>query len=153
MPNRKSRRSKKRTLKQESPAGSNRSSGPSKVDCQELEARMASPVPSREASVDCSKMSLNGDVQDPEHIDLEQEQVSKVVRNALQNHDQMDSGRRYYLLTTIHEATHQGHRALPKLVWNPACIADMMSDDLDVTEVVVLDHIMSILKLGSTISR
>ena len=43
MPNRKSHRSKKRTLKQESPATSNGSSGPSKVDHQELEAGMASP--------------------------------------------------------------------------------------------------------------
>ena len=30
-------------------------------------------------------------------------------------------------------------------MWNPASIADMMSDDLDVTEVVVLDHITAIL--------
>ena len=33
-------------------------------------------------------------------------------------------------------------------MWNPACIADMMSDNLDVTEVVVLDHIMAILYVG-----
>ena len=130
------------------PSQIERSSGPSKVDCQELEARMASPVPSREALVDCSKVSLNGDVQDPEHIDLGQEQVSKVVRNPLQNHDRMDSGRRYCLLTMIHEATHQGHRALQKPMGNPASIANMMSDDLDVTEAVVLDHIMAILYIG-----
>ena len=43
--------------------------------CQELEAGMASPVPSRETSVDCSEVSSNGDVQNPEHIDLRQEQV------------------------------------------------------------------------------
>ena len=73
----------KRTLKRESPARSNGSSGPFKVDHQELKARMASPVPSREASVDHSEVSLNGDVQDPEHIDLGQEQVSEVVRNPL----------------------------------------------------------------------
>ena len=30
-------------------------------------------------------------------------------------------------------------------MWNPASITDMMSDDLDVTEVVVLDHITAIL--------
>ena len=91
---------------------------------------------------------LNGDVQDPEHIDLGQEQVSKVVRDPLQNHDRMDSGRRYCLLTTIHEATHQGHRTLLKPMWNPASIADMMSDNLDITEAVVLDHIMAILHMG-----
>ena len=68
MPKRRSHRSKKRTLKQESPARSNGSSGPSEADCQELKTRMASPVPSREASV--SEVSSNGDVQDPEHIDL-----------------------------------------------------------------------------------
>ena len=105
MPNRKSHRSKKRNLKQESTARSNGSSGPSEVDHQELEARMVSPMPSREASVDHSEVSLNGDVQDPEHIDLGQE-VSKVVRNPDQNHDRMDSGRRYCLLTMIHETTH-----------------------------------------------
>ena len=33
-------------------------------------------------------------------------------------------------------------------MWNPAGIADMMSDDLDVTEVVILDHIMTILYVG-----
>ena len=107
-----------------------------------------SPVPRREALVNCSKVSLNRDVQDPEHIDLGQEEVSEVVRNPLQNHDRMDSVKRYCLLTTIHEATHQGHRALSKPMWNPASIASMMSDDLDITEAVVLDHIMAILYVG-----
>ena len=105
MPNRKSHGSKKRTLKQESPARSNRSSGPSEVDCQELEARTASPMPSREALVDHSQVSLIGDVQDPEHIDQGQEQVSEMVRNLPQNNNRMHSGRRYCLLTTINKAT------------------------------------------------
>ena len=126
----------------------NRSSGPSKVNHQELEAGPASHVPSREASVDHSEVSSNGEVQDPEHIDLRQEQVRGTVRNPLQNHDRMDSGRRYCLLTMIHEATHRGCRALLKLMWNPASIAEMMGDDLDVTEVVVLDHITAILYVG-----
>ena len=146
MPN--SHRRKKRTPKQESPAGSNGSSEPSEVDHQELKARTASPVPSREALVDCSEVSLNGDVQDPEHINLGQEEVSEVVRNPLQNHDGMDSGRRYCLLTTIHKATHRGCRALLKPMWIPASIADIMSDDLDVTELVVLDRITAILYIG-----
>ena len=81
---------------------------------------MASPMPSREASVNLSKVSSNGDVQDPEHIDLRQEQVRKAVRNPLQNHDRMDSGRRSCLQIRIHESTHQGCRALPKPMWNPA---------------------------------
>ena len=148
MPNRKSHRSKKRTLKQESPATSNGSSGPSKVDHQELEAGMASPVPSREALVDRFKVYSNGDVQDPEPINLSQEQVREAVRNPLWNHDRMDSGRRYCLLMMIHEATCQGRRALSKPMWNPASIADMMSDDLDITEAVVLDHITAILYVG-----
>ena len=139
---------KRRTLQQESPARLNGSSGPSKVDCQEPKARMASPVPSREASVDHSEVSLSGDVQDPEHTNLGQEQVSEVVWNALQNHDRMDSGRRYCLLTTIHKTTHRGCRALLKPMLNPACIADMISDDLDITEAVVLDHITAILYVG-----
>ena len=105
-------------------------------------------MPSREASVDCSKVSSNGDVQDSEPINLDQEQVTEAVRNTLQNHDRMDSGRRYCLLMMIHEATHQGCRSLLKPMWNPASIVDMMSDDLDVTEAVVLDHITAILYVG-----
>ena len=114
---------------------------------------MVFPVPSRETSVDHSKVSSNGDVQDPEPINLSQEQVREAVRNPLQSHDRMDSGRRYCLLTIINEATHQGHRALPKPIWNPTGIADMVSDDLDVIEAVVLDHITAIFYIhGSMIS-
>ena len=148
MPNRKSHRGRRKTPKQESLAQSNGSSGPSEVDSHELEAKATSPMPSREASVDYSKASLIGNVQGLKHIDQEQEQVSEIVRSPLQNHDRMDSGRRYCLLTTVHEATHQGCRALLKPMWNPASITDMMSDNLDITEVVVLDHIMAILYVG-----
>ena len=105
-------------------------------------------MPSREALVDHYKVSLIGDIQDPEHVDQGQKQVNKIVRDPLQNHDRTNSGRRYCLLTTIHEATDRGCRALSKPMWNPASIADMMSDDLDVTEVVVLDHITAILYIA-----
>ena len=54
--------------------------------------------------MDHSEVSSNGDVPDPEHIDLRQE-VREAVRNPIQNHVRMDSGREYCLLTTIHEAT------------------------------------------------
>ena len=111
MPNRKSHRGRRRTLKRESLAQLNRCSGPSKVDSHELKAKATSPMPSREASVDHSEVSLIGDVQSLEHINQEKEQVSEIVRSSLQNHDRMDSGRRYCLLNTIHEATHQGHKA------------------------------------------
>ena len=57
----------------------------------------------------------------------------------------MNSGRRYCLLITVHEATKRGCWALPKLKWNPANITDMMRDDLDVIEAVILDHIATIL--------
>ena len=33
-------------------------------------------------------------------------------------------------------------------MWNPASIMDMMSDDLDIMEAVVLDHIIAILYVG-----
>ena len=33
-------------------------------------------------------------------------------------------------------------------MWNPSSIIDMVSDDLDITEVVVLDHITAILYVG-----
>ena len=148
MPNRKSHRGKRRTPKQESSAQPNESSGQTEADSQELGSKATSPMPSREALVDCSEVSLIGDIQDPEHIDQGEEKVSEVVRNPLQNHDRMDSGRRYCLLTTIHEATHQGCRALSKPMWNPASIADMMSDNQDITEAVVLEHITAILYVG-----
>ena len=148
MPNRKSHRGRRKTPKRESLAQLNRSSGPSKVDSHELKAKATSPMPSREVLVDCSEASLIGDVQSLEHVDQEQEQVSEIVRSPLQNHDRMDLGRRYCLLTTIHEATCQGCRALLKPMWNPASIADMMSYDLDITEAVVLDHITAILYVG-----
>ena len=60
MPNRRSHRSKKRTPKRESPARSNGSLGPSEADRQELKAEVVSPMPSREALVDHSKVSSNG---------------------------------------------------------------------------------------------
>ena len=105
-------------------------------------------MPSREALVNHSEASLIGDIQSLEHVDQEQEQVSKIVRSPIQNHDRVDSGRRYCLLTTIHEATCRGCRALSKPMWNYASIIDMMSDDLDITEAVVLDHISAILYVG-----
>ena len=103
---------------------------------------------SREASVDHFEAYLIGDMQSLEDINQEQEQVSEIVMSLLQNHDRMGSGRRYYLLITVHEATHQGCRALLKPMWNPASIVDMMSDDLDITEAVVLNHIMATLYIG-----
>ena len=33
-------------------------------------------------------------------------------------------------------------------MWNPASIIDMMSDDLDIMEAVVLDHITAIFFIG-----
>ena len=116
MPNRRSHRGRRRTPKWQSPAQSNGSSGPSEVDSHELEAKAASPIPSRKASVDCSKAHLIGNIQSLEHIDQEQEQVNKIIRSPLQNYDQMDSGRRYCMLTTIHEATCRGCRALSTLL-------------------------------------
>ena len=118
------------------------------MDSHELEAKAALPMLSREASVDCFEASLIGDVQSLEDVNQEQEQVSEIVRSPLQNHDRMDSGRRYCLLITVHDTICRGCRTLLKPMWNPASIADMMSDDLDVTEVVVLDHIMAILYIG-----
>ena len=144
--------------KRQSPTGSNPSSHRSEAGCSEvghseasyleLEAERASPVPSREASEDRSEAASDGRIQDRGHFDFQQDQVDEVVRNPLQNHDRMDSGRRYCLLITVHEATWRGCRALPKAKWNPAGIVDMMRDDLDVMEVVILNHIAAILYVG-----
>ena len=122
--------------------------GHSKSSYLELEADRASPVPSKEASEDCLEVASDGGIQDQGHFNFQQDQVDEVVRNPLQNHDRMDSGRRYCLLITVHEATRRGCQALPKAKWNPAGIVDMMRDDLDVTEVVILDHIATILFVG-----
>ena len=146
MSNRKSCRGRGKTPEKESLAQSNGSSGPSKVDNHELKAKATSPMPSREALVDCSEASLIGDVQSLEHIDQEQEQVSEIEVHF--RIDRMDSGRRYCLLTNVHEATCWGCRALLKPMWKPTSITDMMSDDLDITEAAVLDHITAILYVG-----
>ena len=127
--------------------------GHSKARCSEaiyleLEAERASPVPSREASEDHSEAASDGGIQDQGHFNFQQDQVDEVVRSPLQNHDRMDSGRRYCLLITVHEATRRGHRALSKAKWNPAGIVDMMRDDLDVTELMILNHIAAILYVG-----
>ena len=48
-------------------------------------------MPSRDASVDQTKVSSNGDLQDPELINPGHIQAQEVVRNPLQNHDRMES--------------------------------------------------------------
>ena len=163
MPNKRSGKGKRRTPKRQSPMGSNPSSHCSKTGCSEaghsevghseasyleLEAQRASPVPSREASEDRSEVASDGGIQDQGHFNFQQDQVDEVVRNPLQNHDRMDSGRRYCLLITVHKATRKGCQALPKVKWNPAGIVDMIRDDLDVMEAVILDHIAAILYVG-----
>ena len=114
MPNKKSHRGRRRTPERESLTQLNGSSGPSKVDSHELEAKATSSMPSREASLDCFEASLIGNMQSLEDVNQEQEQVSEIVRSLFQNRDRMDSGRRYCLLITVHEATCQGRRALSK---------------------------------------
>ena len=79
--------------------------GHSKVNCFELGAKRASPVPSREASEDCSGVAHDREIPDQGHFESCQEQIDKVIWRPLQNHDRMDSGRRYCLLITVHEAT------------------------------------------------
>ena len=101
--------------------------GHSEANHFKLKAKRASPVPSREASEDCSGVADQG------HFDSHQEQIDEVIWRPIQNHNRMNSGRRYCLLITVNEATKRGCLALPKLKWNPTNIADMMEDDLDVT--------------------
>ena len=163
MPNKRSQKNKRRTPKRQSPMGLNPSSHHSKTGYSEaghsegrcsdagnleLEAERVSPVPSREASEDHSEVTSDGGIQNQGHFNFQQDQVDEVVRNPLQNHDRMDSGRRYCLSITAHEATRGGCWALPKVKWNPAGIVDMMRDDLDVMEVVILNHIATILYVG-----
>ena len=135
------------------PSSRHSKTGHSKARCSEasyleLKAGRASPVPSREASEDHSEVTSDGGIQDQGHFNFQQDQVDEVVRNPLQNHDRMDSGRRYCLLITVHEATRRACQALPKAKWNPAGIVNMMRGDLNVTEAVILDHIAAILYVG-----
>ena len=102
-------------------------------------------MPSREASEDCSGVAYDREIPDQGHFDSHQEQIDKVIQRPLQNHDCMNSRRRYCLLITVHEATKRGCWALPKSKWNPTNIAGMMKDDIDVTEAVILNHIAAIL--------
>ena len=127
--------------------------GCSKARCSKasylyLKAERGAPVPSREASEDCSEVTSDGGIQDQGCFNFQQDEVDDVVRNPLQNHDRIDSGRRYCLLITVHEATRRGCQALPRVKWNPAGIVNMMRDDLDVMEVVILNHIVTILYVG-----
>ena len=109
--------------KRQSSTGSNPSSHHSKTGCSEaghskarcseasyleLEAERASPVPSREASDDHSEAASDGGIQNQGYFNFQQDQVDEVVRNPFQNHDRMDSRRRYCLLITVHEATRRG---------------------------------------------
>ena len=105
-------------------------------------------MPSKEASEDCSEATSDGGIQDQGCFDFQQDQVDEVVRNLLQNHDRMDSWRRYCLLITVHEATRRGCQALPKVKWNPSGIVNMLRDDLNVMEAVIIDHIATILYVG-----
>ena len=146
MPNRKGHQTRRKTPKKGSPMGSNQTkAGHCEVNCFKLGAKRASPVPSREASEDCSGVAYDGEIPDQGCFDSHQEQIDEVIQRPLQNHDRMNSGRRYCLLITVHEATKRGHWALPKLKLNPTNITDMMKDDLDVTKAVILDHIATIL--------
>ena len=87
---------------------------------------------------------MKRDLQDPELISPEHIQAQEVVRNPSQNHDRMDLGRRYGLLAMIHEATKQRCRTLPKSKLNPVSIADIIKDDIDVTEAVHVFHLSNI---------
>ena len=90
----------------------------SKASYLELKTERASPVPSREASEDHLEAASDRGIQDQGRFDFQQDQVDEAVRNPLQNHDRMDSGRRYCLLITVHKATRRGCWALLKMKWN-----------------------------------
>ena len=105
MPNRKKKEVKRRHPRVGSPTGSNGSLGLSEANRQELEAKMAFPMPSREALLNQTEVSSNRDLQDPELLNPEHIQAQETMRSPLWNHDRMDSRKRYCLLATIHKAT------------------------------------------------
>ena len=135
MPNKRGHRTRRKTPKNGSPMGSSQSLDHSEVGHSEanhlkLGAMRALPVPSREVSEDCPGAAYDGEIPDQGCFDSHQEQIDEEIWRPLQNHDRMNSGRRYCLLITVHEATKRGHRALPKSNWNPTNIANMMEGDL-----------------------
>ena len=75
--------------------------GHSKVNHLELGAKRASPVPSREASEDCSGAAYDGEIPDQGCFDSHQEQIDEVIWRLLQDHDRMNSGRRYCYLVGL----------------------------------------------------
>ena len=98
MPNKKSQKSKKKTLKRFPAAGSNQGSDQSEarhseLSQLELKARGVSSTPSREASMDCAETASEGGTQDSRCFDSPQAHVEEVVRSPLQDHDRMSSGR------------------------------------------------------------
>ena len=116
MPNKRGCQTRRKTLKTGSPMGSNQSSdhskaghaeaGHSKANHFELGAERAPPVP-REASEDCSGEAYDGENPDQECFDSHQEHIDKVIWRLIQNHNRLNSGRRYCLLITVHEATNK----------------------------------------------
>ena len=52
------------------------------------------------------------------------------------------------LKVTVYEVTKRGCQALPTALLNSAGIIHLMGDHSDVTEAVILDHIMAILYVG-----
>ena len=98
MPNKKSQKSKKKTLKRCPSAGSNQGSDRSearhsKLSQLELQARGVLSTPSREASMDHAETASGGRTQDSRCFDSPQAHVEEVVRSPLQDHDRMSSGR------------------------------------------------------------
>ena len=149
MPYKRGHRTRRKTQKKGSPMGLNQSSdhseaGHSEVNHFELGAERASPVPNRRHQKTAQGLHMT-EIPDQGCFDSHQEQIDEVIQRPLQNHDRMNSGRRYCLLITVHEAIKRGCQALSKSKWNPANIADMMKDDINVTEAVILDHIATIL--------
>ena len=113
MPNRKSRRSKKKKMLKECPStDSNQGSDQSeerrsKPSPHEFEAREASLSQNREASVDRTETASEDGVQGSRCFDSSQVQVEEVVRSPLQNHYQMISGRRYCMIIIVYEPPRQ----------------------------------------------
>ena len=67
----------------------------SKANHFKLRAKRASSVPNRGASEDCSGVAYDGEIPDQGCFDSHLEQIDEVIRRPLQNHDRMNSGRRY----------------------------------------------------------
>ena len=104
---------------------------------------------SREASLDRVMQSLDSATL------WERSPVSSGPVSPLRNHNSIDRGSHYCLRITIYETTRKGRWPLPARLWTPCNIKHIITDDLELAVVEVLDNIslIAFTEMGSRGAR